>query len=86
MCPLAVHAAVFDEAAGRAVLELDGVAPALAAVGACFVAAAITKDAVHSSIDAPCACGGSERRVRVRHKICNGSDGGTASPRKELLL
>ncbi|EJK53564.1 hypothetical protein THAOC_26975, partial [Thalassiosira oceanica] len=32
--PLAVHAAVLDEAAGRAVLELDGVAPELAAVGA----------------------------------------------------
>ena len=30
--PLAVHAAVLDEAAGRAVLELDGVAPVLAAV------------------------------------------------------
>ena len=34
MSPLAVHAAVLDEAAGRAVLELDDVAPLLAAVGA----------------------------------------------------
>ena len=32
---LAVHTAVFDEVAGGAVLELDGVAPVLAAVGAC---------------------------------------------------
>ena len=32
--PLAVHAAVFHEAAGIAVLELDVVAPVLAAVGA----------------------------------------------------
>ena len=36
--PLAVHAAVLDEAAGCAVLELDGVAPLLAAVGAGLVA------------------------------------------------
>ena len=35
---LAVHAAVLDEAAGRTVLELDGVAPVLAAVGAGSVA------------------------------------------------
>ena len=33
---LAVDAAVFDEEAGRAVLELDGIAPFLAAVGAGF--------------------------------------------------
>ena len=33
---LAVHAAVLDEAAGRAVLELDGVIAFLAAVGADF--------------------------------------------------
>ncbi|EJK44514.1 hypothetical protein THAOC_36936 [Thalassiosira oceanica] len=38
MGPLAVHAAILDEAAGRAVLELDGVAPCLAAVGAGFSA------------------------------------------------
>ena len=36
VCPLAVHAAVFHEAAGRAVLELDDIAPLLAAVGADF--------------------------------------------------
>ena len=36
--PLAVHATVLDETAGRAVLELDGVAPVLAAVGADIVA------------------------------------------------
>ena len=36
--PLAVHAAVLDEATGRTVLELDGVARVLAAVGAGFVA------------------------------------------------
>ena len=34
--PLAVHAAVFDEVACIAFLELDGVAPALAAVSAGF--------------------------------------------------
>ena len=33
---LAVHAAVLDEAAGRAVLELDSIAGLLAAVGAGF--------------------------------------------------
>ena len=38
---LAVHTAVFDEVAGGAVLELDGVAPVLAAVGAGFVAASL---------------------------------------------
>ena len=38
MGPLAVHAAVLDEAAGRAALELGDVAPLLAAVGAGFVA------------------------------------------------
>jgi len=32
--PLAVHAAVLDESAGRAVLEPDGVTPVLAAVSA----------------------------------------------------
>ena len=36
MGPLTVHAAVLDEVAGIAVLELDGVAPLLAAVGAGF--------------------------------------------------
>ncbi|EJK61585.1 hypothetical protein THAOC_17900 [Thalassiosira oceanica] len=45
--PLAVHAAVLDEAAGRAVLELDGVAPGLAAVGAGFNATAINGHAIH---------------------------------------
>ena len=34
--PLAVHAAVLDEAAGRAALELDDIAHLLAAVGAGF--------------------------------------------------
>ena len=38
VCLLAVHAAVLDESAGRAVLELDGVAPLLPAVGAGFIA------------------------------------------------
>ena len=33
---LAVHAAVLDEIAGVALLELDGVTPSLAAVGAGF--------------------------------------------------
>ena len=32
--PLAVHATILDEAAGSAVLELDGVAPVLTTVGA----------------------------------------------------
>ncbi|EJK53433.1 hypothetical protein THAOC_27137, partial [Thalassiosira oceanica] len=47
--PLAVHAAVLDEAARRAVLELDAVAPLLAAVGAGFATAALAVDglAVH---------------------------------------
>ena len=44
---LAVHAAVLDETAGRAVLELDGVVPVLAAVGAGFVAAANNWHAAH---------------------------------------
>ena len=35
---LAAHAAVLDEAAGRAVLGLDGVASVLTAVGTGFVA------------------------------------------------
>jgi len=35
---LAVHAAVLDEEAGRAILELDGIAWFLAAVGADFMA------------------------------------------------
>ena len=47
MGPLAVHAAVFDEAAGRAVLELDGVASFLAAVGAGLIA--INGHAAHAS-------------------------------------
>ena len=34
--PLTVHSTVLDEAAGRAALELDGIAPELAAVGAGF--------------------------------------------------
>ena len=36
MCLLTVHAAVLDEVAGIAVLELDGIAPVLAAVSAGF--------------------------------------------------
>ncbi|EJK55048.1 hypothetical protein THAOC_25262, partial [Thalassiosira oceanica] len=43
--PSAVHAAILDEAAGRAVLELDGVALALAAVGAGFVAIFLNRHA-----------------------------------------
>ena len=45
---LAVHSAVLDEAAGRAVLQLDSAAPSLAAVGAGLIAT-ITVDrlAVH---------------------------------------
>ena len=38
MCLLTIHAAVLDEAAGRAVLELDRVAPEHSTVGAGFVA------------------------------------------------
>ena len=46
--PLTVHAAVLDEAAGRAVLQLDGADPSLAAVGTSFVATiAIIRHAVH---------------------------------------
>ena len=44
---LAVDTAVFDEAAGRAVLELDGVAPVLAAVGAGVAAIALARHATH---------------------------------------
>ena len=40
---LAVDAAVFDEAAGRALLQLDGAAPLLAAVGAGFVAVVLAR-------------------------------------------
>ena len=52
MCLLTLHAAVFDEATGRAVLELDGVAPGLAAVCASFFSFAITvtRHAVHCDI------------------------------------
>ncbi|EJK74486.1 hypothetical protein THAOC_03830, partial [Thalassiosira oceanica] len=49
--PLAVHAAVLDEAAGRAVLELDGVAPLLAAVGAGLVAISRNGHAAHREIE-----------------------------------
>ena len=45
--PLAVHTAVLDEATGRAVLELDGVAPDLAAVGAGFAAITVDRHAAH---------------------------------------
>ena len=44
---LAVHAAVLDEATGRAVLELDDLAPGLAAVGAGFVATIAITHVVH---------------------------------------
>ena len=44
---LAVHATVFHEAAGRAVLELDPVAPELAAVGARLVAIIRNRNAAH---------------------------------------
>ena len=47
MGPLAVHSAVLDEAAGRAALELDSVAPELAAVGAGFVAIVFDRHAAH---------------------------------------
>ena len=44
---LAVHAAVLDEAAGRAVLQLDGPAPVLAAVGTDITSAGRAADAKH---------------------------------------
>ena len=47
VCFLAVHAAVFHEAAGRAVLQLDGVAPELAAVGAGLVTITLARHAFH---------------------------------------
>ena len=47
--PLAVHAAVLDEAAGRAILELDGIAPVPAAVGAGFSAVS-RHTAYHGSV------------------------------------
>ena len=48
---LTVHAAVLDEAAGRAVLELDGVAPLLAAVSAAFDATILDRNALHYEIE-----------------------------------
>ena len=60
---LAVHAAVLDEAAGRAVLELDGVAPGLAAVGAGFVATAMALVAADLNNSGE----GQQRRVRPSH-------------------
>ena len=53
MSLLAAHAAVLDEAAGRALLELDGVAPVLAAVGAGFnpVIFLAARHDVHCGID-----------------------------------
>ena len=48
--PLAVHAAVLDESAGRAALELDGVAPLFAAVGAGLFAIILDRHAVHDKI------------------------------------
>ncbi|EJK59267.1 hypothetical protein THAOC_20535 [Thalassiosira oceanica] len=53
--PLAVRAAILDEAAGRAVLQLDGVAPLLAAVGADFLAIVRNRHAAaHSEIEDAC--------------------------------
>jgi len=48
--PLAVHAAVLDEAAGRAVLERDSFAPLLAAVSADFEVAIHAGRVVHCGI------------------------------------
>ena len=45
--PLAVHAAVLHEVAGRTALELDGVATELAAVGAGLVAITLDRHAAH---------------------------------------
>ena len=50
MCPLAVHAAVLDQTACRAILELDGVTPELAAVGACTTFASVHGCRVHNEI------------------------------------
>ena len=47
MCFLTVHAAVLDEAAGIAVLELDVVAPVHAAIGAGRVAITVARHAAH---------------------------------------
>ena len=44
---LTVHAAVLDKAAGRAVLELHGVAPVLATVGARLVGIVHNRHAAH---------------------------------------
>ncbi|EJK53119.1 hypothetical protein THAOC_27503 [Thalassiosira oceanica] len=48
--PSGIHAAVLDEAAGRADLEHDGVAPLLAAVGAGFDSVR-NRHAVHGEIE-----------------------------------
>ena len=50
MGPLTVHAAVFHEAAGIAVLELGGNAPVLAAVSAGFYAIVHVGSVVHRGI------------------------------------
>ena len=62
---LAAHVAVFDEAAGRAVLELDDVALVLAAVCTGFVATIATRRVVHcrSRLTAVCFAG---KAVRIR--------------------
>ena len=52
MGPLAVHAAILDEAACRAVLELDGGAPVHAAVGAGLVTLENRHAAHHEKIAA----------------------------------
>ena len=65
MCLLAVHAAVFDEKTGVAVLELDDVAFVLVTVGAGFSTIFLTsKRAVHCAIDARMLCKVGVRGVR----------------------
>ena len=48
---LTVNTAVLDEAAGRAALELDGVATELAAVGAAFDPTILNRNALHYEIE-----------------------------------
>ena len=74
MSPLTVHAAVFDQATGRAVPERDGVAPVLAAVRTGFNTIIHAGLAVHH--------GGMEVDTLERKaSACEIVSGGKGSPR-----
>ncbi|EJK48376.1 hypothetical protein THAOC_32832 [Thalassiosira oceanica] len=90
--PLAVHAAVLDEAAGRAVLELDSVASVLAAVGARFAVILGNGYAAHDNKKLSLELeetigteGASGRRVRKLHAVLSPVVGTRRSPNIELI-